>query len=162
MPRTPDPGSMHASDQPGSWASKLGIGRSGGFHAGPPSPILARRFQPCTRAGKEGVPPLIVHLASQDAARKSFALEVLHRYQAVTLHPPVADLVMKRSALVADLAVCLGHDCGSLAAATRALTAGKPALRAAQVRESALQVPGLIARVPRGTQASRLQAPAIF
>src|ERR1700756_5463395 len=136
---------IHANAPPESWARPFRIHRFGWFHADPPSPALARRFQPCTRVCKETVPCGVVDRAGQHSVRKSFDVEVLHRDQPVAFHQPAADIMVKGGTLVSDFTVRLGHLYGGLAAAlAAALATAKPALGTAQACQPALEVSGIV------------------
>src|SRR5438874_708566 len=165
MPRTPDPGALqydlradHVTRrrQPASRAfmptlrKRLGHGRSAYAHLAGSTRIHLHQLSPGARSlvpefGKERVPSGVVDRAGQYSARKSFDVQVFHRDQPVAFHQPTAEIMMKGGTLVSDFTVRLGHECGGLAAAVAAaLATGKPALRAAQVCQPALEVSGIV------------------
>src|SRR5215469_520342 len=165
MPRTPDPGAFeydlrgdHVTRrrQPAyrtfmpTLRKSLGHGRSAYARLTGSARIHLHQLSPgaCSlvpELGKERVPSGVVDRAGQYSARKSFDVEIFHRDQPVVFHQPAAEIMMKGSTLVSDFTVRLGHQCGGLAAAVAAaLATGKPALGAAQVCQSALEVPGIV------------------
>src|SRR6516164_3434331 len=129
---------------------RLGHGRSAYAHLAGSTRIHLHQLSPgaCSlvpELGKERVPPGVVDWAGQYSARESLDVEVFHRDQPVAFHQPAAEMMMKGGTLVSDFTVRLGHQCGGLAAATAAaLATGKPALGAAQVRQPALKVSGIV------------------
>src|SRR5437588_12949264 len=165
MPRTPDPGALqydlradHVTRRrkPASRAfrrtlrKRLGHGRSAYAHLAGSTRIHLHQLSPGARSlvpefGKERVPSGVVDRAGQYSARKSFDVQVCHLDKRVAFHQPTAEIMMKGGTLVSDFTVRLGHECGGLAAAVAAaLATGKPALRAAQVCQPALEVSGIV------------------
>ena len=94
---------------------------------------------------EEGAPACIIYRTGHHPTRHPLDVQIFHGDNAVAVHQPTADVVVKGRALVADLAVRLGDQHASFPAPVASpLPPRQLALRAPEASKAALQLPGIV------------------